>query len=82
MNEAALACELPIEERAWKPHFTIARARGISKAWMNGFLKKHAEFDAGVFRVEAFNLYQSKLTAAGAIHHVELTVNATTNPQG
>jgi 2'-5' RNA ligase len=76
VNEAALACNLPIEERAWAPHFTIARARGISAALMNSFLKKHRNFDAGIFRVEEFHLYQSTLTAAGPIHRRELTVNA------
>jgi len=76
VNEAALACSLPIEERAWKPHFTIARAKGISKSWMNSFLKRHADFDAGVFRVEAFHLYESKLTPAGATHQRLLSVQA------
>ena len=30
VNEAALACNLPIEERAWTPHFTIARGRNLA----------------------------------------------------
>src|SRR2546429_6674930 len=44
VSEAALACHLPIEERAWTPHFTIARARGISKALVDLFLKKHRDY--------------------------------------
>ncbi len=76
VNEAALACRLPIEERAWTPHFTIARARGISAAQINSFLKRHRDFDAGMFRVEEFHLYQSTLTAAGSIHRRELTIPA------
>src|SRR5438270_9182002 len=76
VNEAALACNLPIEERAWTPHFTIARARGVSKELMRSFLKKHDQFDAGMFRVDAFHLYQSQLTAAGAIHQRLLTIKA------
>lgn len=74
VNEAALACNLPIEERAWTPHFTIARARGISPALMKSFLKKHRECDAGMIHVREFRLYSSKLTGAGAIHTVELSV--------
>src|SRR5207253_7405523 len=62
VNEAALACNLPIEERAWTPHFTIARARGISPALMQSFLKKHRDYDAGMMHVEEFHLYQSTLT--------------------
>jgi len=76
VNEAALACNLPIEERAWTPHFTIARARDVSKELMRSFLKKHREFDAGMFRVDAFHLYQSQLTAAGPIHQRLLTIKA------
>ncbi|PYI88067.1 MAG: RNA 2',3'-cyclic phosphodiesterase [Verrucomicrobia bacterium] len=76
VNEAALACNLPIEERAWTPHFTIARARGLSKELMRSFLKKHREFDAGMFRIDAFHLYQSQLSTAGAIHHRLLTIKA------
>jgi RNA 2',3'-cyclic 3'-phosphodiesterase len=76
VNEAALACNLPIEERAWMPHFTIARGHGVSKEWMRSFLKKHGEIDAGMFRVDAFHLYHSLLTAAGAIHQRLLTIKA------
>ena len=76
VNEAALACNLPIEERAWTPHFTIARVRGLSKEMMRSFLKKHCEFDAGMFRVDAFHLYQSQLSAAGSIHRRLLTIKA------
>jgi RNA 2',3'-cyclic 3'-phosphodiesterase len=74
VNEAALACNLPIEERAWTPHFTIARARGMSPALMKSFLKKYREYDAGMIHVEEFRLYLSKLTPAGPIHTVELSV--------
>jgi 2'-5' RNA ligase len=76
VNEAALACGLPIEERAWTPHFTVARARGISAALMKSFLKKHRDFHAGMFRVEEFHLYESTLTPGGPIHHRDLTVHA------
>src|SRR5438270_4001310 len=74
VNEAALACNLPIEERAWTPHFTIARARGISPALLKSFLKKYRDYDAGMIHVEEFRLYSSELTGAGPIHKVELRV--------
>jgi 2'-5' RNA ligase len=76
VNEAALTCNLPIEERAWTPHFTIARAHGISPALMQSFLKKYRDYDAGMVHVEEFHLYQSELTVAGAIHRRDLTVAA------
>jgi 2'-5' RNA ligase len=74
VNEAALACNLPIEERAWTPHFTIARARGMSPALMKSFVKKYRDYDAGMIRVEEFRLYSSKLTGEGPIHTLELSV--------
>ena len=74
VNEAALACNLPIEERAWTPHFTIARARGISPELLKSFLKKYRDYDAGMIHVEEFHLYSSKLTGAGPIHTLELSV--------
>ena len=76
VNEAALACNLPIEERAWTPHFTIARGRGISPALVQSFLKKYRDYDAGMIHVDAFHLYESTLTPAGAIHRRELTIAA------
>jgi RNA 2',3'-cyclic 3'-phosphodiesterase len=76
VNEAALACNLPIEERAWTPHFTIARGRGISAALMQSFLKKHRDYDAGMMHVVEFHLYQSTLTPAGPVHRRELTIAA------
>lgn len=68
VSEAALACQLRIEERAWTPHFTIARARGVSKTLIDLFLKQHRDYDAGLIHIESFTLYESKLTAGGAIH--------------
>ena len=40
------------------------------------FLKPNADFDAGMFRVEAFHLYCSELTPAGPIHTCELSIPA------
>ena len=76
VNEAALVCNLPIEERAWTPHFTIARGGGISPALMRSFLKKHRDYDAGMIHVEEFHLYQITLTPAGPVHRRDLTIEA------
>jgi 2'-5' RNA ligase len=76
VNEAALACNLPIEERAWTPHFTIGRSRGISPVLMQTFLKKHRDYEAGLIHVKEFHLYQSTLTPAGPVHQRELTIKA------
>ncbi len=76
VNEAALGCNLAIEERAWRPHFTFARARRVSRSALATFLKQQRDFDAGMARIGAFHLYESRLTSSGAIHPRLLTVSA------
>jgi len=75
VHEAALAAGLEPELRPWHPHITIARARDVAPQSLRRFLQSNAELDAGMIRVEAFYLYSSKLTTAGAIHTRELTVH-------
>lgn len=74
--EAALACQLPIDERAWNPHFTIARARGVAKAQLEALIKPHRTLEAGLIPVNAFTLYQSEPTGGGPIYRDQLTVRA------
>ena len=74
VQEAALAAGLEPELRPWHPHITIARCREVSAQTLRKFLQSNAEFDAGMIRVNAFHLYSSKLTSAGAIHTRELTI--------
>ena len=80
VQEAALAAGIEPELRPWHPHITIARCRDVSAQTLRKFLQSHAEFDAGMIRVDAFHLYSSKLTAAGPIHSRELTVHCTRGP--
>jgi RNA 2',3'-cyclic 3'-phosphodiesterase len=74
VQESALAAGLEPELRPWHPHITIARCRDVSAQSLRKFLQSNAEFDAGMVRVEAFQLYSSKLTPAGPIHTRELSV--------
>jgi RNA 2',3'-cyclic 3'-phosphodiesterase len=75
VQEAALAAGLEPELRPWHPHITLARCRGVSGQSLRKFLRSNVEFDAGMIRVEDFHLYSSKLTPAGPIHTLELTVS-------
>ena len=77
VQEAALAAGIEPELRPWHPHVTMARCRDVSAQTVRKFLQAHAEFDAGMIRVDAFYLYSSKLTPAGPIHTRELTVSGT-----
>ena len=75
VHEAALAAGLHLELRPWHPHITIARCRDVFAQTLRKFLQSNAELDVGMFRVEAFHLYSSRLTPAGPIHTRELTVH-------
>jgi RNA 2',3'-cyclic 3'-phosphodiesterase len=76
VQEAALAAGLEPELRAWHPHITLARCRDVSAQAVRKFLKSSVDLDAGMIRVESFQLYSSKLTPAGSIHTRELSVPA------
>jgi RNA 2',3'-cyclic 3'-phosphodiesterase len=78
VQEAALAVGLEPELRPWHPHVTLARCRNVSSQRLRKFLQSNAEFDAGMFRVDTFHLYSSRLTPAGPIHARELTIRAHT----
>jgi 2'-5' RNA ligase len=76
VQEAALAAGLEPDLRPWHPHITLGRCRDVPLQKIRKFLQKNADLDAGMFRVEAFHLYSSKLTPAGSIYTRELTVAA------
>jgi 2'-5' RNA ligase len=77
VQEAALAAGLEPDLRPWHPHVTIARCRNVSAQSLRKFLQVNSDLDAGMFQVENFHLYSSRLTPAGPIHTRELTVSAT-----
>jgi 2'-5' RNA ligase len=74
VQEAALAAGIEPELRPWHPHVTLARCHDVSRQSVKPFLRENAEFDAGMIRVDAFHLYSSKLTPAGALHTREVTI--------
>jgi 2'-5' RNA ligase len=75
VQEAALAAGLEPDLRPWHPHITLARCGKVPAAEARRFLEKNAGLDAGMFRVEEFSLYSSKLTPAGSIYTRELSVH-------
>ena len=76
VQEAALAAGLEADLRPWHPHITLARCRDGPSPPVRKFLLRCADYDAGMFRVEAFHLYSSKLAPAGSIYTRELTVES------
>ena len=76
VQEAALAVGLEPDLRPWHPHLTLARCFDVSPQSIAKFLKRNAEFDAGMIRVEDFRVYSSKLTPVGPVYQRELIVPA------
>lgn len=76
IDDALLGAGLTqLDVRTFHPHFTLGRcSEAASPAAVSAFLKKHREFEAPPFRVDAFTLYQSTLGAGGATHTALLRV--------
>jgi len=73
VQDAILHAGLEPDLKPFHPHVTIGRAKGISQQALQPFIRNHAEAEFGLVKVTGFALYSSVLTAAGAIHHVELS---------
>ena len=76
VQEAALGAGLEPDLRSWHPHITFARCRDVSAETARAFLKQHADFDAGMVRIESFSLYSSILGPLGSAYTRELEVAA------
>lgn len=59
------------DEKRFSPHITLARLREGTPSDFGVFQARHAAFRTEPFEVEAFHLYSSTLTPAGAIHRRE-----------
>lgn len=77
VQEAALGAGLEPDLRRWHPHITFARCRDVSAEALRPFLKEHADFDAGMIRVESFSLFSSVPGPRGSSYTRELEVTAT-----
>ena len=62
--------------RTWHRHITFARCRDVAPHTLRPFLKEHADFDAGMIRVESFVLYSSVPGPLGSAYTRELEVKA------
>ena len=76
VQEAALGAGLQSDLRSWHPHITFARCRDVSAEAGRAFVKRHADFDAGMVRVESFALYSSIPGPLGSAYTRELEVRA------
>ena len=68
VEECVQTAGLAPESRPFSPHITIARLRETPPHVVAEFEKRHQAFACPPFQVAAFHLYESTLTAKGAIH--------------
>jgi 2'-5' RNA ligase len=72
IQDAVLHAGLEADLRPFHPHITIGRAKGVSRAALVTFLRKHAETEFGLWKVTGFELFSSVLSSAGATHSIEM----------
>ena len=71
LDDAILRTGLPLDVRTFHPHVTIARvSKDTPPLVVTHFIKRHREFAAAPWRVEAVKLYASELQPAGAVHTI------------
>lgn len=68
VQAAILACGLPVEERPFSPHLTLARLKIPGPRKVEVFLDQSLPAFLPVWPVEEFTLFASRLTPSGAEH--------------
>ena len=74
VQDAVLRAGLEPDLRAFHPHITVGRAHELSRQVLQPFLKKHHDEELGMFKVEAFTLFASVVSAEGSTYHAEVEV--------
>lgn len=65
------------EDRTYRPHVTIARLDDAEPETVQTFVRSHEEHSFPPFEADQFVLYESTLTAEGAIHEPYATYDLT-----
>ncbi len=68
VNEVVQACGIPLEERPFSPHITLARFKVPASRETGIFIDQHQKVDLPHLSVQEFTLFQSKLTTQGSVH--------------
>ena len=61
----------PPEPRPFRPHVTLARLKGMSRAQLDAHLAPQHTFRLGPLEVPAFGLYASRTLPEGSVHTLE-----------
>ncbi|HSU87098.1 MAG TPA: RNA 2',3'-cyclic phosphodiesterase, partial [Chthoniobacterales bacterium] len=76
VTDAALGAGIEPDLGPWHPHFTLARCQDVAAQSIWAFLRTSERFDAGLVRIDSFQLKSSRLTPAGSEYTTELSVPA------
>ncbi len=68
VHGVVLACGIPLEERPFSPHITLARLRFPAAMEVEAFFSMPQKLKLPPFSVREFTLFQSRLTPSGAVH--------------
>lgn len=68
VHGAVLACGIPLEERPFSPHITLARLKFPAAREVDAFLDMAQKPKLPAFPVREITLFQSRLTPHGAVH--------------
>lgn len=77
IDRACVSAGLPAEQRAYRPHITLARF-GRNGGLVDPFLLRHANLCGTPFEIDHFALYESHLGAKGASYYLLQRYSATT----
>jgi 2'-5' RNA ligase len=68
IDDALLAGGVDCDIRTFQPHVTLARCSEASAGGAEAWVRRHAAFTAASFRVNAFELWKSRLLPQGSEH--------------
>jgi 2'-5' RNA ligase len=68
LDDALLAAGVDLDVRHFQPHITLARCAAGCAGVVSSWSRRHGGFGTAPFRVSAFDLCKSRLSAEGALH--------------
>jgi RNA 2',3'-cyclic 3'-phosphodiesterase len=72
LQDAVLQAGLEADLKPLHPHITLGRMKGVSRAALKSFLRKHEETEFGLWKVEEVTLFSSVLGSEGSSYTVEM----------
>ena len=73
IDDALFSIGIEPEKRIYHPHITIARVNHAAEETVKQFLKRHQDYGAAPFKVEAFHLMRSELIDGHRVYNREKT---------